>query len=79
MSLLTYGMIGDRLSDLVAELREFDELSNPAIAATIFTLNAIREECDRKVGGALMAARTDMGLNATDPMGHNSTTDMGLR
>jgi hypothetical protein len=48
MSLLTYGIIGDRLSDLVAELREFDELSNPTIAATIFTLNAIREECDRK-------------------------------
>ena len=55
MSLLTYGMIGDRLSDLVAELREFDELSNPAIAATIFTLNAIREECDIKVVDAMMA------------------------
>jgi hypothetical protein len=48
MSLLTYGMIGDRLSDLVADLRDFDELSNPAIARVVLDLNAIREDCDKR-------------------------------
>lgn len=54
MSLLTYGMIGDRLSDLVAELREFDELSNPDIERVISNLNAIREECDLRVMEAIL-------------------------
>lgn len=61
--LLTYGMIGDRLSDLVAELREFDEVSNPAIQRVISNLDAIREDCDKRslagVGVLNDAARLD--------------------
>jgi hypothetical protein len=54
MSLLTYGMIGDRLSDFVADLKEFTEFSNPDIGRVILNLGAIREECDRRVGEALL-------------------------
>ena len=48
---LTYGMIGDRLSDLVSELREIDD--NPMgyhkaseLANFINLLDSIRSTCD---------------------------------
>ena len=48
---LTYGMIGDRLSDLVAELREIDEegLTNQKaseLSNFIDILNSLRSACD---------------------------------
>ena len=60
--MLTYGMIGDRLSDLVDELMELnldspDDTSDPynksSIARVIGGLETVRIECDRKVGEAL--------------------------
>jgi hypothetical protein len=59
MSLLTYGIIGDRLSDLVAELREFDEVSNPDIHRVILNLSQIREDCDRR-SLAILIPREDV-------------------
>jgi hypothetical protein len=48
---LTYGMIGDRLSDLVAELRDIDD--NPMgyhkaseLASFINLLDSVRSTCD---------------------------------
>jgi len=48
---LTYGMIGDRLSDLVAELREINEdgLTNQKaseLSNFIDILNSLRSACD---------------------------------
>ena len=54
VTVLTYGMIGDRLSDLVHELSDFDKVSNPDVQRIIMNLDAIREECDRRVGHAQM-------------------------
>jgi len=48
---LTYGMLGDRLSDLVAELREINEdgLTNQKASELynfIDILNSLRSACD---------------------------------
>ena len=55
---LTYGMIGDRLSDLVAELEELcngttDYHRASEMANVIGDLIAIRKRCDAKVMEAL--------------------------
>jgi len=48
---LTYGMIGDRLSDLVAELREInhdarDSQKGRELSNIIDILNSLRSTCD---------------------------------
>ena len=48
---LTYGMIGDRLSDLVAELREINEAGTITpkqleISHLVAALDSIRAACD---------------------------------
>lgn len=48
---VTFGMIADRLSDLVAELRDIG-VDSPGIANVVETLDSIREGCDcRSVNG----------------------------
>lgn len=52
--MLTYGMIADRLSDLVSEITEYNEEEGPAtlrernnLSHVIDQIDQIREECDR--------------------------------
>jgi hypothetical protein len=52
--MLTYGMIADRLSDLVAELEEYNNEKGPAtlrersnLSHVIDQIAVIRQECDR--------------------------------
>jgi len=55
---LTYGMIGDRLSDLVAELHELNDdpdkryycPANDELELVVTQLDAIRVECDAMSG-----------------------------
>ena len=48
---VTFGMVADRLSDLVAELREIG-VDSPGVANVVETLDGIREGCDyRSVNG----------------------------
>ena len=48
---VTFGMVADRLSDLVAELREIG-VDSPEVANVVELLDAVREGCDyRSVNG----------------------------
>lgn len=56
--MLTYGMVGDRLSDLVAELREIGA-GDEALENVVTMLDTIRALCDFR---SLAAPLMDMDL-----------------